>query len=400
MAHRLTFNIAGTDRTAYVQLPSVLLNTAVTQEGDSGKFRFVDPANAVTPTVGQEVTIVTDAAETIWGGYINSVLQTAMNTGVFAYDVELIGYVVELDRKLVVEQWADATLATIVGDVISNYTSGFTTNGVETGPTLKSFRANYIKPSLVFEKLYRRTGYEWYIGPDKDLKFYLPGSRAAPANLEDGGSWLDLVIRRGPLSQIVTEAVVRGAVKLGEREELLRTKGDGERRLFAFNQLARNLEVWVNGAEHTVGFRDVDTGVQWYHDYEGGYVVQGDGETVLTSTDTIVIYGKRETGVRFPYTDYRLRDDEGWGVRQKLVSDPTIESDAEAVLAGKLAVQGLPIGGEFKSLTTGWRAGQTFDINLTNRGLTGKTGVVTATNARYAGQLDQWLTTVMFEVID
>lgn len=399
MAHTLSFTIGGTNRTALVQLPSVVLTTALTVEGDGGGFRFCDPDNAVTPTVGQEVTI-SDGASTIWGGYINRTTQRALHGGAFAYDIELVGYIAELDRKLVVDSWSNQTLLQIVTDINTDYLGGFTITGVETGPTIPSFRANYIKPSLVFEKLHRRTGYEWYVAPNKDIQFYKPGSKAAPANLADGGAWLDLVIVRGPLTQIVTEAIVRGATKLGDREELLRTKGNGEQRLFFYGSLAQSVEAWVNGVQKTVGARDVDTGKDWYYDYEGMLVVQDSGGTVLASTDTLVIYGKREIGIRFPYVDYTLRDTDGWGVRQTLLSDPTIKTDSEAVAAGKLAVQGLPIRGEFKSFVTGWRAGQTFSISLANRGLTGKTGVVTATAMRYAGQINQWLTTVQFEVVD
>lgn len=404
MAHTLTFSIGGTDRTAMIRLRDTILQTGLTIEGDAGQLVFIDPDGALTPTVGQEV-LVNDGTSDIWGGYINRTMQTKLNDGRFAYTLELVGYIAELDRRLVVESWTSQTLSQIVSDVITNYTSGFTTTGVETGPTIASFRANYIKPSLVFEKLHRRTGYEWYIAPDKDIKFYLPGTKPAPSSfaLTDGaadGDWQDLVITRGPLTQIVTEAVVRGATKLSDREELFRSLGDGEKRLFVFGSLAQSVEVWVNGVQKNVGFRDVDTGQDWYHDYAAMAVVQDSGGTTLTASDTIVIYGKREVGIRFPYTDYTLRDTDGWGVRQALVNDPTIKSDSEAVAAGKLAIQGLPIRGEFKSFVTGWRAGQTFSINLANRGLTGKTGVVSATTMRYAGQLDQWLTTVQFEVVD
>ena len=50
---------------------------------------------------------------------------------------------------------------------------GFTTKGVETGNVIfADVRSQYLKPTVLIEKLAKENGYFWYVDTEKDIHFF------------------------------------------------------------------------------------------------------------------------------------------------------------------------------------------------------------------------------------
>jgi hypothetical protein len=72
----------------------------------------------------------------------------------------------------------------IVVDLVSNFCpAGFTTNHVQVGNFLvSSIKFNYQQPSKALQSLAQQIGWDWYIGPDKDVHFYFAEGNPASSS--------------------------------------------------------------------------------------------------------------------------------------------------------------------------------------------------------------------------
>jgi hypothetical protein len=95
----------------------------------------------------------------------------------------------KFDAKTVTKSYINTDPGTIVKDLITNFTSGFTSVNVNlAGYTIPSIKFNYEPPSKCLQKIATLIGWDWYIDSAKDVHFFLRGAAGgvlSPFNLDD-----------------------------------------------------------------------------------------------------------------------------------------------------------------------------------------------------------------------
>jgi len=148
----------------------------------------------------------------------------------------------------------------IIKDIITKYTSGFTTAHVSDGPTITRIAFNYIQVSEAITKIAETCGYEWYIDYDKDIYFFLKTDYPASFQLDDDQEYYKDLIINTDISQLRN----RVYVKSSKYETLDFTElfiGDGSTVTWTCKYQANALpspSLKLNGVDKTVGWDGVD----------------------------------------------------------------------------------------------------------------------------------------------
>lgn len=395
----LTTTIAGVDRSSLIRAKSYSIDSILTSQVDTCKFVLVDPAGAYAPAEGSEVIVTNETGTRVFGGRLVITEDFSLGRGGLGYECQLVDFTRDLDRRLVKEVYDNLTAGAIARDILTKYCPGFTSVGVQDGPVIKRIKFNYRAPSKCIEQLARLIGYEWYVDYYRDVRFFATETNPAPISLLDNGpDWFDLRIKRD-VTQIRNRVYVRGASYPGN-PMTLRFAGNGKQRLWSFGYKAKDVSVAVNGATKTLGLDNVATGKDFYFNYGQETIRQDDAGAVLGSADELAINFTPLIPIRVVLPDEasinEMKAIEGGdGIYEHVVEDKNIDTKELARLRAKSELQGKQIWGRFRTLTTGWRAGQYLDVNLTRRRLQGRFLVYQAT-LQYAGELNRYVTTVAF----
>lgn len=211
----LTITINGIDRTANIDPSTFQKTDALTDEEDRCSFQYECSDVAEKPIEGQEI-IITEGANKVFAGHIVSAPEVENVPGEFIYQVECGDYQRLLDKHLVVEKYENMFAGDIVKDILTKYTSGFTSVNVKQGEIIKSISFNYKYPGECFKELSELTGYNWYIDYDKDVHFFDQFTNSAPFALDDTESnYSDLEIT-ADISQLRNRVYFRGGTYLSD----------------------------------------------------------------------------------------------------------------------------------------------------------------------------------------
>lgn len=206
----LVVMINGFNRSSSVIHESVRLSLALNDEPDTATFTM--KPGSVQPTAGQQVIVgLGTSANREFGGHISCVV-TRRERGLVAhpfYDIECTDWMRFFDAELVCHVWEGKTATEIATDIVTEWTSGFTTHGIQQGlPTIDRFVASLEKPSAVLRRLIRQMGGGgFYIRADRDVRFFDDGgdlftdAGTDPVDLEDGLSTLKSCVFAQDLSQ-------------------------------------------------------------------------------------------------------------------------------------------------------------------------------------------------------
>ncbi len=93
----------------------------------------------------------------------------------------------KMDTKLVAQNYTNMDPQDIVLDIIANYTDGtFSTDGVQRGNfIIPSIKFNYEPVTKCLQKLATMIGWDWNVGANKDVNFFLTQTNPAPFDIDD-----------------------------------------------------------------------------------------------------------------------------------------------------------------------------------------------------------------------
>lgn len=243
------------------------------------------------------------------------------------------------------------------------------------GVTMGSVRFNYEQISECIRQLAKVILYEWYIDENRDLHFFPQSFESAPFELTDnGGDYIfkSLKIRRD-LSNIRNQIYVRGGSELGSSyTEDLSHQADGVNDIFKVGYKYANVVVEIDDVSKNVGIDNIHN-----EDLGTTYDVLYNFQEKFLRFDTAPLGTEKVEIIGDPYIPIviKKRDQESidqYGVFEYRIVDKTIETReaARQRAAEELTAYRDKINeGEFRSFSSGLRAGQEIRVDSTIRDL-------------------------------
>lgn len=245
---------------------------------EQGKGHFTPQANA-------EIEVF-DGATKKFGGYVTHVEPEEYGVGsVFNYSLECSDYSYLLLHKNAQITYESKSLGFIVKDLAQkfiSFTYGFTTYGVETGPTIDRISFAHVSLKKAFEMLANATGYGWYVDYDKDIHFYADYAEGNFGTFTDtGDNHEDITISRDA-TEIRNRVTVIGGKK--ESAEIITEtfKADGVARSWQLMEKPRTvLSVKIDGVTANYapsGLTEDETPYDFIFSYQEKYIRQAEQE--------------------------------------------------------------------------------------------------------------------------
>lgn len=369
----LTITINGIDRTANIDPKSFTKTDVLNDEVDTCSFLFETSDISIKPVEGQEV-IVTDGVNKEFAGHVRSAPETEIVSGDYIYQVECIDYQRMLDKYLVVEKYENMYAGDIVKDILTKYTSGFTSINVMQGSLIKSISFNYKYPGDCLRELSQLTGYSWYIDYYKDVHFFDQFTYSAPFSLDDNeDNYSDLEIIADN-SQLRNRVYFRGGSYLSDP---FTETHEGGKDVWNLGYRPSELTVTVNDVAKTVGIENIDdpTTKDFLMNYQEKHIIPG--ALITVSTDTVKFTYKYEVPVLTvmddPESIQNMKDIEGGdGIYEHIIVDKEVKSKdlARQMSQADLDQHSNPIlSGSFRTNEKGLRSGQLIHITNSKRNI-------------------------------
>ena len=258
-------------------------------------FTVIDLNNLTAITKGNPIAFARDGT-TIFNGFVDTVTITEVEPDILFYYVSAVDNCSIADRRLIVVSLTDE----LAGDIVTDYIlpilaeEGVTAGTIDDGAEITKTNFNYYTCTQALDALSDITGFYWNIDFDKKLHF---ANRAA--NLSDTA--LDSDLKHKNFTQAQQNREYRnvqylraGLGETSEQEDEEPTpKPDSISRTFAFSfPMAQEPTIETNiaaggWAEKTIGLKNVDTGKDWYWEYNSEWLTQDDAGDVLTAADAI-----------------------------------------------------------------------------------------------------------------
>lgn len=375
----VTLTIAGTDRADQVQWKSLRRDNRINNQPDTLKFSLLyGGTKTYKPSINDEV-ILTINGNREFGGRILRVDQRLNSSFQIEYDITCQDYVFDLNGQLVTERYTSTNVQAVILDIVSNYTSGFTTTNVSgSGLSIDSVAFNRITVAEALEKLAKLTSYSWYVDYNKDIHFFAKTEEPAPYRLTDDtshpdyGKYIyDSLIINEDLSQLRNTILVEGGEKVGNTRSITRLGSElsSEGTLNIEYKYSSKPTVEVDSVAQTVGidFLDDDASFDCMWSFQQKYIRFTAGN-IPTSGQTIDVSGT-------PLYPIIVNVPEPvsvatYGTKEFAIRDKTIRSDDEAIeraLAEIRAYGNELTSGSFQTYTSGLEAGQLLTIADTFR---------------------------------
>lgn len=370
----LVLKINAIDRSNHVKWDTLQKVEVLTKEVDRMEFQILKTPSKTIPDIGEEVTLEEGAVK-IFGGVI--VERNEVNRGglLLGYEIRCKDYSQFLDRKVVTKSYATQTARAIVLDIISTFTSGFTTANVAgTTPTVKSIKFNYEQVTRCLSQLADQIAWDWYIDYDKDIHFFDEETSLAPFNLDDTSGnfeWKTLEINKN-LLQLKNAVYVRGGEykkTIAEADAIDKYVAGTGQKTFPLAYKYDNVTVKKNGVVQTVGTdqqTDPST-VNVLYNFNEKFITFSNA---LASGDAVTVYGDA-----FIPIIALVRDQISiatYGEYQAALVDKSIESVSEAQTRAKAELKKYSqtvFESKFKTTKTGLRVGQKITLNSTLRNI-------------------------------
>jgi len=183
----ITVKINTTDISSEIKYNSLSVTRNLGQSGGHRcRFEIVGASSISKPQIDDEI-IVQEDGNNLFGGNIENVNEIITSGGRYRYDVEAIGYSLQMNKRLVNETYSSETVNNIIDDLVTNYFSSFSTTNVDCTTTINSIEFNYKRGAECITKLANQVNYDWYVDADKDIHFFERGSISSPWDLTDSG---------------------------------------------------------------------------------------------------------------------------------------------------------------------------------------------------------------------
>ena len=210
-SHTARCFINAVDRTTDIVAGSLSVND---QTNDAPTTASITVRNTA-PTEGHSIWVVENDTYhgRRFGGVVQQVEQEPLAGGGTAvqWRVTATDGLHLLDRRRISKTYGSQAADIIVRDIITNYTSGFTSQHVTYGldSVAMTFTAETVSGALT--RLANAIGGYWYLDPWLDVHFVVSDSQPAPADVVEAGLYHPRDLRYArDLSQIKTRVTVRG----------------------------------------------------------------------------------------------------------------------------------------------------------------------------------------------
>jgi hypothetical protein len=169
------------DITSLIEFDSTFnIQSVLTKEKGQFTFNIKAPQAPTLPAHMPQITdtisvyyTINDNTQLIFGGTVVTIEPIVSGGVLLLYQITVADWGFLFDSKVVKANYAGMDPQDIVKDLVSNFCPGFTTNHVQKGNFLVStVQFNYQFPTKCLEALAKQIGWDWYIGPDKDVHFY------------------------------------------------------------------------------------------------------------------------------------------------------------------------------------------------------------------------------------
>jgi hypothetical protein len=349
------------------------------------------PAKTV-PAIGDTIELY-DSTGIIWGGTVTEV-EPIISGLLITWQITATDYGFLLDGLLVKKNYAGMDPADIVEDIINTFCAGkgFNLDGVQRGNFLvETIKFNYQQPSKALQSLAKLIGWDWFIGPDKTVYFFLGDVDDGDGGgaVGDGGvapiavdatsgevEWnsldIDLQITNMQNSVYVIGGSLPVMFTASTTNDVYPTNGTANTFPVAYAYSSSTIVVELNGVPQTVGIlnqvTDPSTVDVLYSD--SGRFIQfttgapaGGGVVKIFGTAQVPIVAHASNNESIAL----------YGERQGVVTDSTITSVPEAQLRATAQILqfGHPVYDvKFNTLVAGCRIGQTIKVNVPAMGIT------------------------------
>ena len=368
-------NINSVDRTSKISFKSFRKKDSLNQQVDTCES-FINKVGSSTysPTLGHEVSVVRDGT-TIFGGVIVRITETVEAAVILGYRVECADFSQYLKRQRVTERYENMTVAAIIANLITTYTTdGFTVVNAASTLTITSISFNRLTVAECLQKLAEAVSYVWYVDYTKDIHFFPKNTESAPYNLSDTSQnyiydSLEIV---EDLTQVRNSVLVQGGEAVAPSTRTEYWSGDATRTHFPLsNKFASLPTVTVGGSPQTVGveYLDDDASFDCLWNFNEKYLRFTAGNIPVAGTNNIVITGYYlyPIVVSVPAPASQV----AYGVYEFAITDKSIRSQAEAIARAQAELTSYATTlyeGQFRTYTDGLRSGQVITINSTQRG--------------------------------
>jgi hypothetical protein len=299
-----------------------------------------------------------------------------------------------LDGTLVKKNYSGMDPADIVADIINTFCSGkgFNLDGVQRGNFLvETIKFNYQQPSKALQSLAKLIGWDWFIGPDKTVYFFLGDVDDGDGGgaVGDGGvapitvdatsgevEWnsldIDLQITNMQNSVYVIGGTLPVMFTASNTNDVYPTNGTANTFPVAYAYSSDTIVVLLNGVPQSVGVlnqvTDPSTVDVLYSD-SGRFIQFTAGAP--SSGQVVKIFGTAQV----PIVAHAQNSESIalYGERQGVVTDSTITSVPEAQLRAQAQILqfGHPVYDvKFNTLIPGCQIGQTIKVNVPAMGIT------------------------------
>lgn len=362
------------DKSSMIDLKSIKKHEVITKEADTLEFLIKNyGTKTYQPVLNDDVTLFNGSTK-IFGGIIVELKETVIGMSKFL-KVYCKDYTHLLDRQLVSKSYTSQSAHDIIADLISTFTTGFTTTNVVAPDTIASVKFNYITVSQAITKLASMLpNFDWRVDYDKDIHFFEVVTNPSPYDLSDSNdsyAYNSLELKQ-EITQIKNEIIVRGgkAISSGVANEYF--DGDGTKLIFTLGtEFNTTPSVTVGGVAKTVGIANVDVAASFdcLWDAANKTISFRGGTVPASGTANVRVYG-----TYFYPLIFRKQNQVSiatYGLFQYIIVDKNITSvdEANARADAELAKYATPVySGSFLTYSDGLIAGQYITVSSLIRG--------------------------------
>jgi hypothetical protein len=205
--------VNGVDHTADTRVSECTITDELNNAPNTATVKF---NSGYTPVHGSEIKIYmgdTDLTHQIFGGRFLAVDKTyeGDKKTLVVNAPNCIDYTWLLNRRKVIKKYTSQSATAIVLDLMSTYTSGFTTVHVATGlATLDEITFTNDDLTDAITRVAERIGGYWYVDYASDLHFFLSETVAAGSITDSDPRGMSGIVQNTDLSQVATRVTARG----------------------------------------------------------------------------------------------------------------------------------------------------------------------------------------------
>lgn len=368
----ITVTLAGVDRTSWVDQDGLRVQQIIGAQRDTATIIYKKfGSRSYTPAV-LDTVLIQDGSTKVFGGRIATFQQTNINDASgTTYRLECADYSIDLDSELVSQTYTSQTIAAIIADFATNFSTGFTTTNVSCTFVVDKIVFNQVPISQAIKKLADLVQYSWYVDPDKDIHFFPKYTTLAPFNLTDtSGNYVNSSLQTTmDGTQLANQVKVRGGTYKGSTfSDTITVKGSVTKSwVLPYKFDETTITVTINSVSKTVGVYGQDTFSTkdvLYRDADQSIQVasaQADGDTIAFSGTPLIPV----LAVASDATSIAT-----YGTREKIIEDSSITdlNVARQRAVAELTAYKDPLQqAKFDTYTAGLRTGQTININSSRR---------------------------------